>query len=93
MCGQTDGWTDRLTLSTVLVEEGAPLGRLTVADNSNSYLGLRVMCQIDSPDFNQIWIFTKVFMKVSNTKFYLTVSSGSDAEKCRRTDRQKDGRT
>jgi len=42
--GRTDEWTDRLTLATVLVEEGALLGRFTVADNNDNYLGLHVMC-------------------------------------------------
>jgi len=45
------------------------------------------MCPMFSSDFNQIWIVKKVFMKVSNFKFYLVVSSGIDADTWRRTDR------
>jgi hypothetical protein len=37
--GQADGWTDRITLATILVEEGALLGRFSVADNSENYWG------------------------------------------------------
>jgi hypothetical protein len=55
--GQTDGWKDRLTLATPLVEDGAYLGRCTVADKNKNYLGLHDICPIFSPDFNQIRIF------------------------------------
>jgi hypothetical protein len=43
-----------------------------------------------SPDFNQIWNFSTVFIEVTNIKLHGNPSNGSSADTCGRTDGHED---
>lgn len=58
-----------------------------VTGNNQTYLVVHVMCPIFLSDFNQIWTFLIVFIKVLNIKFHGNSSNGSQADTWGQMDR------
>jgi len=87
-CVQMGGRTDSLI---PFQSNRALLWRFIIADNTETYSGLCVMCSIFVPNFNQIWVF-KSFHKCTHqfSRKSIQLESLWYVQTDRQTDRQRD---